>query len=176
MSKMVCSEIGEIDRYKLLPGCQLVRDVVTAVTGDTIVYPHVSSCIGLIFELPGAPHGIDRVGAHFVVSGPYGFGFDKAVEYYGKNRILRQYCVNSNVYCFTPMAQWADPVVGMLRSLGVSQYYFHETDEDEVNAWVNQNYLRLTPYASNSNAAAQSLTPLGSVTVKNLNGVAWIPV
>lgn len=176
MSKMVCSEIGEINTFKALPNCPLVRDVVTAVRTDTIVYPHVSSCIGLVFELPASPHGIDRVGAHLVAYSPEykGEGFDGAVKHYQENRILQQYCVNSNAYCFTPISQWKDYVLSMLRELRVSQYHFHVTAEEEVNAWVNQNNLSLTAWTVGSSVtAAQSLTPVGAATVINLNGVAW---
>ncbi len=175
MSKMVCSEIGEIDTYKALPNCSLVRDVVTAVRADTIVYPHVSSCIGVVFELPASPHGIDRVGVHMVVSSnEYGFGFDNAVNYYKENRILRQYCTNSSAYCFTPMDDWENPVVNMLRELRVSRYHFHVTAHGEVNAWVNQNNVSLTAWTKGSSVtAAQSLTPLGAATLINLNGIAW---
>jgi len=178
MSLMVCSEIGEINTYKTLPKCQLVRDVVTAVRTDTIVFPHVSSCLGVIFELPANPHGIQRIGVHLVVSSvEYGFGYNEAVNYYKQNRILRQYCMHSNAYCFSPVKDWEGPVKDMLKALNVNQYHFHRTDKGEVNAWVTQNTLSLTEWTTGSSkVAAQSEKPVGAANVINLNTVIWSAV
>lgn len=136
-----------------------VWDMIHCKTEDTIVFPHIDSCMGVILRLQGA---LEIIGIHLGFEGTFGFGYKPAVEYYiEKTRQIKQ-----NVKCgvfFDPTGAWKEEVKKQewCTNLNMANNkYLGPDDIHSCDVWVHDDTIWHRPWNSNLNSKVYPYDPI----------------